>query len=56
MERAASPPAWYSSTASRWMSNVTNGQSYNLELYVLDYDAKGRSEQIQFSKRPRVRC
>ena len=28
--------------------NVASG-SYDLELYVLDYDASGRSEQIQFT-------
>jgi hypothetical protein len=41
---------WYSSTSFTVDVNVNNGQSYNLELYVLDYNGgNARSEQIQFS-------
>ncbi len=40
---------WYSATSFTVDVNIPSGQSYNLELYVLDYDAKGRSEQIQLS-------
>ena len=29
--------------------NVASGQSYNLELYFLDYDAKGRAETVTLS-------
>ena len=35
--------------------NVASG-SYNLELYVLDYDNQKRSEQIQLSNAGRGRC
>jgi hypothetical protein len=41
--------AWYSATSFTVDVDVTNSQSYNLELYVLDYDRSGRSEQIQFT-------
>ncbi len=42
--------AWYASTSFTVDVNVTNGQSYNLELYVLDYNGgNARSEQIQLS-------
>ena len=40
---------WYSPTSFTVDVDVTNGQSYNLELYVLDYDSTGRSEQIQLT-------
>ncbi len=41
---------WYASTSFTVDVDVTNGQSYNLELYVLDYNGGNyRSEQIQFS-------
>ncbi len=41
---------WYGSTSFTVDVNVTNGQSYNLELYVLDYNGgNARNEQIQLS-------
>ncbi len=41
---------WYASTSFTVDVDVTNGQSYNLELYVLDYNGgNARSEQIQLS-------
>jgi VCBS repeat-containing protein len=39
---------WYSSTSFTVDVNVATG-SYNLELYLLDYDKQSRSEQIQLS-------
>ncbi len=42
--------AWYASSSFTVDVDVTNGQSYNLELYVLDYNGgNARSEQIQLS-------
>ena len=41
--------AWYSSSSFSLDVDVANGQLYNIELYLLDYDAKGRSEQIQIT-------
>ena len=40
---------WYSSTSFTVDVNVASGQSYNLELYFLDYDAKGRAETVTLS-------
>ena len=41
---------WYSATSFTVDVDVTNGQSYNLELYVLDYNgSNGRSEKVQLS-------
>ena len=41
---------WYSATSFTVDVDVTNGQSYNLELYVLDYNGgNGRSEKVQLS-------
>ena len=41
---------WYASTSFTVDVDVTNGQSYNLELYVLDYNGgNARSEKIQLS-------
>jgi hypothetical protein len=40
---------WYSSTSFTVEVDVTNGDSYNLELYVLDYDKERRTELIQFT-------
>ena len=39
---------WYSGTSFTVDVNSASG-SYDLELYVLDYDSRGRSEQIQIS-------
>ncbi len=41
--------AWYSATSFAVDVNLTNGQRLNLELYFLDWDNKGRSEQVQIS-------
>ena len=51
------PPTGASRIASVWDSatsftvdvDVASGQSYNLELYFLDYDAKGRAETVTLS-------
>ena len=40
--------AWYSGSSFTVDVDVASG-SYNLELYVLDYDDHGRSEQIQLT-------
>ena len=49
-EPAAIAAAWYASSSFTVDVDVTNGQSYNLELYVLDYNGgNARSEQIQLS-------
>ncbi len=40
---------WYSATSFTVDVNVAIGQSYNLELYFLDYDAKGRAETVTLS-------
>ncbi len=41
---------WYATNSFTVDVDVTNGQSYNLELYVLDYNGgNARSEQIQLS-------
>ena len=40
---------WYSSTSFTVDVDITDGQSHNLELYLLDYDTTSRSEQIQFT-------
>ena len=40
---------WYNSSSFSLDVDITNGQSYNIALYLLDYDARGRSEQIQIS-------
>ena len=41
--------AWYSSTSFTIDVNVATGYSYNLELYFLDYDARGRAETVTLS-------
>ena len=41
--------AWYSSTSFTVDVNVAAGHSYNLELYFLDYDARGRTETVTLS-------
>ncbi len=40
---------WYSATSFTVDVNVAAGNSYNLELYFLDYDAKGRAETVTLS-------
>ena len=40
---------WYSAGSFTVDVDVTDSQSYNLELYVLDYDTTTRAEQIQFT-------
>ena len=37
---------WYSSTSFTVDVDLTDGQSHNIELYLLDYDTTSRSEQI----------
>ena len=41
--------AWYSATSFTIDVNVATGHSYNLELYFLDYDARGRAETVTLS-------
>ena len=40
---------WYSATSFTVDVNVATGHSYDLELYFLDYDAKGRAETVTLS-------
>ena len=40
---------WYSSTKFTIDVNLADGQTHDLELYFLDWDNKGRSEQVQIS-------
>ncbi len=40
---------WYSSTSFTVDVNLTDGQQHDLELYFLDWDKQGRSEQVQIS-------
>ncbi len=40
---------WYASTSFTVDVNLTDGNTHDLELYFLDYDSKGRSEQVQIS-------
>ncbi len=40
---------WYSSTSFTVNVDMTDGQSHVLSLYALDWDSRGRSEQIQIS-------
>ena len=40
---------WYSGTSFTVDVDMASGTTYDLELYLLDYDKNGRSEQIQFS-------
>jgi glucose/arabinose dehydrogenase len=40
---------WYSSTTFTVGVNLGDGQTHNLELYFLDWDNKGRGEQVQLS-------
>jgi streptogramin lyase len=41
--------AWYASTSFTVDVDLTDGQSHNIELYLLDYDSNSRSEQIVFT-------
>ena len=40
---------WYSATSFTVDVNLTDGQTHDLELYFLDWDSKGRGEQVQLS-------
>jgi hypothetical protein len=40
---------WYSSTKFTIDASLADGQTHNLELYFLDWDNKGRGEQVQIS-------
>jgi hypothetical protein len=40
---------WYSSNSFSINVDFTDGQTHDLALYLLDYDSKGRSEQIQIT-------
>ena len=40
---------WYSATSFTVDVNLGDGQTHDLELYFLDWDNKGRSEQVQIS-------
>ena len=42
-----SATAWYSSTGFTINLDLTDGQVHDLELYAVDWDNKGRSEQVQ---------
>ena len=40
---------WYSATSFTVDVNLADGQTHDLELYFLDWDNKGRGEQVQIS-------
>ena len=40
---------WYSATKFTVDVNLADGQTHDLELYFLDWDSQGRSEQVQIS-------
>ena len=40
---------WYSATSFTVDVNLGDGQTHDLELYFVDWDNKGRSEQVQIS-------
>ena len=40
---------WYSATSFTVDVNLADGQTHDLELYFLDWDSKGRGEQVQIS-------
>ena len=46
---AASPPPGTASTSFTVDVNLTDGQEHDLELYFLDWDKQGRSEQVQIT-------
>ena len=39
--------AWYSPTTFNMDLNLTDGAAHNVELYVMDWDSKGRTETLQ---------
>ncbi len=41
--------AWYSATSFTVDVDLTDGQQHDLELYFLDWDKQGRSEQVQIT-------
>ncbi len=41
--------AWYASTSFTIAVNLYDGQAHDIALYALDFDSRGRSEQIQIS-------
>ena len=41
--------AWYSTTSFTVDVDFTDGKTHDLELYFLDWDSTGRSEQVQIS-------
>jgi subtilisin family serine protease len=41
--------SWYSGTSFTVDVNLNDGQTHDLELYFLDYDDLGRTEQVQIS-------
>jgi hypothetical protein len=40
---------WYSTTSFTINVNITDGQTHPLALYLLDWDKKGRNEQVQIT-------
>ena len=40
---------WYSSTSFSIAVNLSDGQAHDIALYALDWDNKGRAEQVQIS-------
>ncbi len=40
---------WYQSTSFSVTVNLTDGQVHDLELYLVDWDKRGRSEQVQIT-------
>jgi hypothetical protein len=40
---------WYSKTSFTVGVNLTGGQTHDLALYFLDWDNRGRSEQVQLN-------
>ena len=46
---------WYASTSFTIAVNLADGQAHDIALYALDWDNRGRSEQIQISKPPPAR-
>ncbi len=40
---------WYAATSFTVDVNLTDGNTHDLELYFLDYDSKGRAENVQIS-------
>jgi hypothetical protein len=39
--------AWYSSTSMSFNLNLNDGQAHEVSLYAVDFDNKGRSEEVQ---------